>query len=67
VTSEQALMVYKCTDFYLPKDERGIIWNDPALAIAWPVTQPLLSPKDKAYGTLAAMQDQLPLYRPSTG
>lgn len=67
VTSEQALMVYKCTDFYSPKDERGIIWNDPALAIAWPVTKPLLSPKDQAYGTLAATQDQLPLYRPSTG
>jgi len=67
VTSEQASVLYKCTDFYSPKDERGIIWNDPALAISWPVAAPLLSPKDQAYGTLAAMEDLLPLYGPSMG
>jgi dTDP-4-dehydrorhamnose 3,5-epimerase len=66
VTSEQASVLYKCTDFYSPKDERGIIWNDPALAISWPVPAPLLSPKDQAYGTLATTED-LPLYRPTTG
>jgi dTDP-4-dehydrorhamnose 3,5-epimerase len=67
VTSEQASVLYKCTDFYSPKDERGIIWNDPALAISWPVTAPLLSSKDQAYGTLTATEDDLPLYQPSTG
>lgn len=67
VMSEHASVLYKCTDFYSPKDERGIIWNDPALAIAWPVPSPLLSPKDQAYSSLAAMKDQLPLYRPATG
>ena len=67
VTSEHASVLYKCTDFYSPKDERGIIWNDPALAISWPVSAPRLSPKDQAYGTLAATENQLPLYRPSTG
>jgi dTDP-4-dehydrorhamnose 3,5-epimerase len=60
-------VLYKCTEFYSPKDERGIIWNDPALAISWPVTTPLLSRKDQAYGTLAATEAQLPVYRPSTG
>ncbi len=65
--SEHASVLYKCTDFYSPKDERGIIWNDPALAIAWPVPSPLLSSKDQAYRSLAAMKDQLPLYRPATG
>jgi dTDP-4-dehydrorhamnose 3,5-epimerase len=67
VISEQASVLYKCTDFYSPNDERGIIWNDPALAIPWPVSAPLLSPKDQAYRTLAAMEGQLPRYRPSSG
>jgi dTDP-4-dehydrorhamnose 3,5-epimerase len=67
VISEQAAVLYKCTDFYSPKDERGIIWNDPALAISWPVATPLLSPKDQAYGTLATKETLLPLYQPSTG
>ena len=64
MTSAQAAFFYKCTEWYSPPDERGIIWNDPALAIAWPVKTPLLSPRDQAYGTLAAMDAQLPRYRP---
>jgi dTDP-4-dehydrorhamnose 3,5-epimerase len=67
VTSEHAAVLYKCTELYSPPDERGIIWNDPALAISWPVRAPLLSAKDQAYRTLAAMEGQLPRYRPSTG
>ncbi len=64
VTSDRAAFLYKCTDFYSPKDERGIIWNDPALGIAWPVSTPLLSVKDQAYRTLAEMDADLPRYRP---
>lgn len=66
VTSEHASVLYKCTDFYSPNHERGIIWNDPALAISWPVTAPLLSAKDQSYGTLAAMDVLLPRYHPAT-
>jgi dTDP-4-dehydrorhamnose 3,5-epimerase len=66
VTSEQAAVLYKCTDFYSPRDERGVIWNDPALRISWPVSTPLLSPKDQAYPRLAATEQELPVYRPST-
>ncbi len=46
VLSEFAEVEYKCTDFYYPEHERAIVWNDPTLAIAWPVEQPLLSEKD---------------------
>ena len=47
VTSEAALFAYKCTDYYAPKDEATIAWNDPDLAVAWPVREPILSDKDR--------------------
>lgn len=49
VTSESADFLYKATSFYSPEHERCIAWNDPTLAIDWPITvPPLISPKDKA-------------------
>lgn len=62
VTTETAVFLYKCTDFYSPKDERGILWNDPALEIPWPVSSPVISNKDRAYRTLKEMEPDLPLY-----
>ncbi len=53
VMSEMADFQYKCTDFYAPEYERSLRWNDPALAIDWPLVNgsaPLLSAKD-AEGT----------------
>ena len=44
--SEEADLVYKCTDFYAPNDERCIRWNDPDLGIEWPIRNPILSDKD---------------------
>ena len=46
VTSPTALVEYKCTALYDPSDEVGIAYNDPALAIAWPVDTPILSQRD---------------------
>lgn len=46
VTSKVAHFHYKCTDYYCPKDEGCIRWNDPDIAVAWPVAQPFLSDKD---------------------
>jgi dTDP-4-dehydrorhamnose 3,5-epimerase len=49
VVSETAVFAYKCTEFYHPEDEGGIIWNDPAVGIRWPDlgTEYLLSDKDR--------------------
>ncbi len=66
VLSEYAEFCYKCSDFYAPQEERGIIWNDPDLAIDWPLTgdEPILSAKDAAYGTLATRpKADLPIYK----
>jgi dTDP-4-dehydrorhamnose 3,5-epimerase len=46
VLSETAMFHYKCTEFYSPKDELTIRWDDPQLGIEWPLTQPTLSEKD---------------------
>jgi dTDP-4-dehydrorhamnose 3,5-epimerase len=49
VTSDFAEFLYKTTDYYAPEFERSLLWNDPALAIDWPLAgAPLLSVKDKA-------------------
>ena len=53
VLSETAEIQYKCTAIYNHAAESGIRWNDPALGIAWPVSDPLLSNKDANARTLA--------------
>jgi dTDP-4-dehydrorhamnose 3,5-epimerase len=64
VTSEKALVVYKCTDFYVPQAEGRILWNDPDLAIEWPDGTPLLSAKDERGPRLKDIPlERLPRYR----
>jgi len=49
VTSESAQFLYKTTDYWAPEFERTILWNDPTIAITWPLSgEPLLSNKDRA-------------------
>ncbi|HEY8517691.1 MAG TPA: dTDP-4-dehydrorhamnose 3,5-epimerase [Candidatus Binatia bacterium] len=62
VTSDVAEVEYKCSDYYQPGDELGLAWNDPELAIPWPVAEPLLSDKDRAGKPLAELLDRLPRY-----
>lgn len=52
VLSESADFQYKCTDFYDPTDEAGIIWNDPSIDIDWPFSNPSLSDKDQTLPNL---------------
>jgi len=56
VLSETADFQYKCTDYYDPSDEGGVIWNDPDVAIEWPIDDPSLSSKDALLPTLAELK-----------
>jgi dTDP-4-dehydrorhamnose 3,5-epimerase len=57
VLSDVAEVAYKCTELYAPADEVGIAYDDPALAIDWPVSAPILSERDRRHGRL---EDLLP-------
>lgn len=46
VLSDMAIVNYKCTQYYDPTQEEGIIWNDPYIGVEWPVKQATISPKD---------------------
>ena len=65
VLSETAEVVYKCTDFYNPGDELGVIWNDADIGIEWPFDgEPILSEKDAKNPGLREVTDLLPEYEP---
>ena len=62
--SDHAEMLYKATDYYTPECERCILWNDPQLAIAWPLEQgqsPTLSSKDLEGASLQELEGQVAL------
>lgn len=60
VLSDRAEFLYKCTDYYYPGDEVGLMWNDPTINVAWPIEEPILSAKDAQLPTLAEVMDLLP-------
>jgi dTDP-4-dehydrorhamnose 3,5-epimerase len=63
VLSESALFAYKCTTYYDAAADRAVAWNDPQLAIAWPLEAPELSAKDRAAPKLADIaREHLPIY-----
>ena len=67
VISDSAHVLYKCTDFYSPDDEKGILWCDPDIGIDWPVAEPVLSGKDQQYPLLSELRtdDLFPKELPS--
>jgi len=61
VLSDYADVHYKCTQVYRAGDEGGVHWNDPDLAIDWPLTNPIVKPRDQAFPLLAHITvDRLP-------
>ncbi|MBE0341958.1 dTDP-4-dehydrorhamnose 3,5-epimerase, partial [Paenibacillus sp. 28ISP30-2] len=46
-------VLYKVDEYYSPENDRGILWNDPALGIDWPTSNAVLSEKDQKHPTLA--------------
>jgi dTDP-4-dehydrorhamnose 3,5-epimerase len=57
--TETVQFLYKCSDFYDAADEHGIAWDDPALAIPWGATDPIISPKDARFSALADIPREL--------
>jgi len=55
VLSDVAELAYQCSDIYDPASERGLMWNDPDLAIDWPITDPVLSARDTAHPSLRSL------------
>ncbi|MCC7430298.1 dTDP-4-dehydrorhamnose 3,5-epimerase [bacterium] len=60
VLSDEADVLYKCTDFYTPGDEFGILWSDPELKIDWKIKEPLLSAKDEKHPGLSGNKNLFP-------
>ena len=52
VLSEEAEIIYYCSQEYSPEHDRGILWNDPKIGIHWPISDPILSDKDLQLPTL---------------
>ncbi len=55
VLSDVADFIYKCTDYYFPDDEGGLLWNDADVQIPWPIENPQLSSKDQLNPTLSQL------------
>jgi len=62
VPREPSDVEYKCSDYYAADDQHGIIWNDPSLAISWPIREPQLSARDRAYESLTDDRPDLPVF-----
>ncbi len=60
VLSEQADVAYKLSSYYDPATEAGIAWDDPAVGVEWPISEPVLSERDRTAPRLAEIADSLP-------
>ena len=61
VLSDTAYFAYKCSDFYAPDDEGGVLWSDPDIGIRWPAGDPIVSARDQGLPRLNTLEpDRLP-------
>ena len=67
VVSDEAEVLYSATEEYAPELESGILWNDPELAIEWPITTPILSSRDRAWPRLSAADHNFSWQGPGGG
>ncbi|MTI87918.1 MAG: dTDP-4-dehydrorhamnose 3,5-epimerase [Balneolaceae bacterium] len=58
VLSEEAIISYKCSDYYNPKGERGIRWDDPEIRVLWNVEKPIISEKDRFLPLLSSIKEE---------
>ena len=63
VLSNEAQIIYYCSNEYAPELERTILWNDPTIAIPWPVKEPLLSAKDSEGSSLADAENNFKFHK----
>lgn len=62
--SPVADVIYKCTDVYVPTDDRGVLWSDPGIGVEWPVVHPITSAKDQRLAPLDPSRADLPRFVP---
>jgi dTDP-4-dehydrorhamnose 3,5-epimerase len=61
--SEKVQFLYKCSDFYEPEDDHGILWSDSQIGISWNIANPIVSEKDSRFTTLSQTPKEfLPQY-----
>ncbi len=58
VLSDIAVFQYKCTEYYHPEDEYGLMWNDTSLNIDWPINDPIISPKDMKHPNFKSLNTE---------
>jgi len=64
VVSATAHFLYKCSEYYFPEDEEGVLWSDPDIGIEWPIDNPIISEKDRR---LPLLSDLFPDRPPLSG
>jgi dTDP-4-dehydrorhamnose 3,5-epimerase len=55
--SDVSDVAYKVTAEHAPELDRGVAWDDPEIGVEWPITDPIVSPKDRAQPTLALAEN----------